>query len=391
MARAASQPFHLMLKPVGASCNLACKYCYYREKAALFPGSALRMDDETLERVSAAYLQANPAPEVVFGWQGGEPLLAGLGFYGRALELQREHARPGVRVMNALQTNATLIDDEWAAFFADHGFLVGVSIDGPPELHDRYRVDHTRRPSYEQAATGLRTLQRHGVECNALVTVNRWNSEHPLRVYRHLVDLGFQHLQFIPVVERESPNARKVTPWSVRPKVLGQFLCEVFDYWARRDVGRVFVQLFESALNVWLGRPPTMCVFAPTCGRALVVEHNGDLYACDHFVYPEYHRGAVTPGGLAALVDGGEQSAFGRAKSDLAERCRACPVRKFCGGDCSKHRLQADEDGHPISYLCAAYRRFFAHSAQALEAMAHEIRAGRPEAGVMEALEASGP
>src|SRR5574340_205140 len=384
--RVASKAFHLMLKPVGARCNLACRYCYYREKAALYPDSDLRMGEETLAQVTAAYLQANPAAEVVCGWQGGEPLLAGLEFYRRALELQREHARPSVRVTNALQTNATLVDDEWAAFFAEHGFLVGVSIDGPAELHDRYRVDGARQPSYERAAAGLRLLLNHGVECNALVTVNRGNCEQPRRVYQHLVDLGFRHLQFLPVVERESREGRKATPWSVRGEAYGQFLCEVFDYWARQDVGRVYVQLFESALNGWLGRPPTLCTCAPTCGRALAVEHNGDLYACDHFVYPEYRRGAVTVEGLAALVDGEEQAAFGRAKAELAARCRECPVRRLCGGDCPKRRLHIAEDGRPISYLCAAYRRFFPHSAQVLEAMAIEVRAGRPAAGVMEVL-----
>ena len=375
-----------MIKPVGAACNLACKYCYYLEKASYYPGSRMRMDDETLERVTAAYLQTSPAPEVVFGWQGGEPLLAGLKFFRHALEVQVRYARPGQRVVNALQTNATLVTGDWADFFAEHGFLVGVSVDGPPELHDWHRIDRAGHPTHERVVAGLRTLQQRGVECNALVAVNRANAEQPLKVYRHLTELGFQHLQFIPVVERESPQSRKVTSWSARPEAFGAFLCDIFDHWARNDVGRVFVQLFESALSVWSGGMPTLCVFAPTCGCALAVEHNGDLYACDHFVYPEFLRGQVARGTLAALVEGPEQRSFGLAKADLPEQCQSCAVRRFCGGDCPKHRLRVSRDGKPLSYLCPAYRRFFTHSAQVLEAMAHEVRAGRPAANVMLAL-----
>jgi len=390
MPPAASRPFHLMIKPAGPACNLACAYCYYLEKASHYPGSSLRMGDETLARVTAAYLQANPAPEVVFGWQGGEPLLAGLEFFRRAVELQAQHARPGQRAVNALQTNATLVTDEWAAFFVEHDFLVGISVDGPPELHDRYRLDRAGHPTYGRAVAGLRVLQRHGVECNALVAVNRANAEHPLAVYRHLTGLGFQHLQFIPVVERQSPAARKVTPWSVRPEAFAAFLCEIFDHWARTDVDRVFVQLFESALSVWSGGLPTVCVFAPACGSALAVEHNGDLYACDHFVSPEYLRGQVALDALGSLVEGNDQRAFGLAKAHLPEQCRRCPVRRFCGGDCPKHRLRLAQDGQPISYLCASYRTFFTHSAQVLEAMAQELRAGRPAANVMRALNDTG-
>jgi uncharacterized protein len=385
-ASLASKPFHLMIKPVGAACNLACEYCYYREKAAYYPGSSFRMDGETLERVTAAYLRANPAPEVVFGWQGGEPLLIGLDFFARALDLQRRYARPGQRVVNAVQTNGTLIDEEWAAFFAEHQFLVGISIDGPPELHDRYRRDQGGNPAHRRVRAGLEILQGRQVECNALVAVNRANAEHPLTVYRYLTGLGLAHLQFVPVVERQSQRSRKVTPWSVRPEAFGRFLCDIFDYWASHDVGRVFVQALESALAVWLGEPPSQCVFAPTCGYALAVEHTGDLYACDHFVYPAHLRGRVTVDSLASLVEGPAQREFGLAKADLSERCRRCAVLPWCGGDCPKHRLHLGEDGKPVSYLCAAYRQFFSHSAQVLKAMSHEIRAGRPAADLMEAL-----
>jgi uncharacterized protein len=382
----ARHPFHLMLKPAGAACNLACEYCYYLAKQAHYPGSGLRMSEETLAQITTAYLAAHPGPEVVFGWQGGEPLLAGLELFRTALALQQQHAHPGQRVLNTLQTNGTLVTEEWAEFFAAHGFLVGVSTDGPPDLHDRYRHDRGGGPSYVRAARGLRTLQQHGVEVNALATVNRTTAEHPLRVYHHLLDLGFRHLQFIPIVERQSPASRKATPWSVRPEPLGEFLCAIFDHWARHDVGEVFVQTFESALNVWLGRAPTQCVHASVCGHALAVEHTGDLYACDHFVFPEHRRGHVTPETLAALVAGEAQQAFGQVKADLPEECRACQARPLCGGDCPKHRLRLGADGKPLSYLCPAYRRFFGHTAEVLSAMAGEIRAGRSAAGVMEIL-----
>ena len=378
LTKLSRQPFHLMIKPAGAACNLACAYCYYLEKGLLYPGGTSRMDDETLARITAAYLHAHPAAEVIFGWQGGEPLLMGLDFFRRALALQAEYARPGQQVQNALQTNATLITDDWAQFFAEHQFLVGVSIDGPAELHDRYRRDHGERGSYQRVITGLQTLLRHGVEVNALVTVHQGNMEYPLQVYRHLTGLGIQHLQFIPIVERVARTSSKPTPWSVRPQHFGAFLCTIFNYWAQHDVGTVFVQLFESTLNVWLGNTPTMCVFGATCGKALVVEHTGDLYACDHFVYPEYRRGPVAPDTLADLINSPEQQAFAKAKADLARACLQCPVKAFCGGDCPKHQLGTDADGKPISYLCPAYRQFFTHSANVLQAMATEVRAGRP-------------
>jgi len=376
-----------MLKPTGASCNLACEYCYYLDKSALYPGSGMRMDIKALERVTAAYLGAHPGPEVAFGWQGGEPLLMGMEFFERALEFQAKYIRPGCRVQNAVQTNGILIDDDWAAFFAEHNFLVGISIDGPANLHDQYRRSRGGNPSHERVLTGLRCLQRHEVEHNALVTVNRANSRHPLRVYRYLTGIGLEFLQFIPIVERKSPESGDVTEWSALPEGYGRFLCEVFDYWARNDVGRVFIQIFESALNVRMGMPPSLCVFAPTCGRALVAEHNGDLYACDHFVYPTHLRGNIaTPESLTAMVDGHEQREFGLAKADLSSECVECPVLPLCGGDCPKHRLSKAADGKSISHLCAAYRRFFTHSSPVFQAMAEEIRAGRPAANVMKKI-----
>lgn len=382
----AVQPFHLLIKPAGARCNLACAYCYYLEKADYYPGSDFQMDDATLARVTEAYLRVNPAQEVTFGWQGGEPMLLGIDFFQRALAWQRRYARPGQVVRNALQTNATLVTDEWADFFAEAGFLIGVSIDGPPALHDAYRRTRGGGATHHRVVAGASTLLQRGVEVNALVTVNRANAGHPLEVYRHLTGVGFEHLQFIPIVEREKPGSHRLSSWSVRPQAYGDFLCAVFHHWARRDVGRVFVQLFESALNVWLGHPPTLCVFQPACGRALAVEHTGDLYACDHFVYPGHLRGSVDSDILKALVDGPEQQAFGQAKARLPQECRQCPVLRFCGGDCPKHRLRDAADGVPISCLCPAYRRFFTESAEILRAMAGEVRARRPAANVMEML-----
>lgn len=386
MISRASQPFHLMIKPTGAACNLACQYCYYLEKSALYPDCITRMDEATLERITAAYLQASPGVEVTFGWQGGEPLLMGRDFFAKAVAFQRQYARPGQRVVNALQTNGVLVDDAWAAFFVEQQFLIGISIDGPATFHDVHRRDRGGHPSHARVLDGLRALQRQGVEYNALVTVNRANVEHPLEVYRHLTGLGIEFMQFIPIVEREAPGSRKVTPHSVRAEPYGRFLCALFDEWAHTDVGRVYVQLFESALSVWLGGQPSLCVFAPTCGRALAVEHNGDLYACDHFVAREHLRGTITAENLPALVDGPEQVAFGAGKAELSINCRQCTVRRFCGGDCPKHRVHPDTDGVPISLLCAGYHRFFTHSAQVLQAMADEIRAGRPAANVMEVL-----
>lgn len=381
-----SRPFHLMIKPTGAECNLSCEYCYYLEKSSLYPGKKTRMDDATLERITAAFLLTHPGPEVSFGWQGGEPLLMGMDFFKRALELQEKYIRPGLKIVNALQTNGVLINDAWARFFAEHQFLIGLSIDGPADLHDHYRRDRGGKPSHARTMAGLAALQRHKVEHNALVTVNRVNSEEPLRVYRFLTGLGLEHLQFIPIVEREAPRSRKVTPWTVRPERYGTFLCEIFDFWARHDVGRVFVQLFESTLNVWLGNYPSLCVFAPTCGLGLAVEYNGDLYACDHYVFPEYLRGNVTPETLKGLIDSTAQRKFGQSKADLSLECRRCPSLNFCGGDCLKHRLRLTDDGKLISYLCLSYQQFFSHSAQVLQAMAGEIRAGRPAVNVMEVL-----
>jgi uncharacterized protein len=368
-------PFHLMIKPAGPKCNLDCKYCYYTGKSEYYPQSACRMDYDTLERLTEAYLANSPTGEVVFGWQGGEPLLMGVDFFRKAVELQLRYRKPGQFVSNAMQTNATLIDDEWAEFFSENNFLLGVSIDGPADLHNTYRVDRLGKNTHSKVVRAIELLRRHGVEHNALVTVNRANARRPQKVYSFLKSLGLEHLQFIPIVETTGFGGSEVTEWSVRPDHFGEFLCTIFDEWCSIDIGRMFIQFFESALGVIMMGRPSVCVFQKTCGRALVVEHNGDLYACDHFVYPSHLRGRVeSVESLAAMVDGQEQHAFGIAKADLSSQCMECRWLAYCGGDCPKHRVTFAGDGKPISYLCPSYKRFFGHAEPALQGIAAYIR-----------------
>ncbi len=368
------QPYHLMIKPSGAECNLSCKYCYYLEKSEYYPQSHFRMDEATLDNMVRTYLQSNPAREVIFGWQGGEPLLMGIDFFRKALAYQKRYARPDQTVQNALQTNATLVNEQWAEFFAENQFLIGVSLDGPPEVHDHFRLDKGGHPTHQRVIRGVETLFKSQVECNALVTVNRFNSGYPLEVYRHLKDIGFRHIQFIPVVERASFSSRDVTPWSVRPEPFGKFLCALLDEWIEKDVGEVFVQIFESSMGVVLGGYPSLCVFTPTCGRAMAMEHNGDLYSCDHFVYPKYLLGNINETNMADMANSRAQMSFGRKKSDLPRECRECSVLKFCYGDCPKHRIRGASEGKRISYLCSGYFAFFSHAAPLLQQLARQRR-----------------
>lgn len=375
--------FHLMTKAVGAICNLDCVYCYYLEKEQLYtPGKAsrFRMDDAVLESYVRQYIESQAGNEVTFSWQGGEPTLLGVAFYERALELQRRHSG-GRTIHNTIQTNGTLIDDAWAAFFKRHHFLVGISVDGPPEVHDAYRTDKGGAPTHGRVMRGLDVLRRHGVEYNILTTVNARNVADPLGLYRYLKTLGSPFIQFIPVVERPDPARPEVTAHTVPAEAFGEFLCRIYDEWVRQDVGRVFVQYFDSALASYMGMGGSMCVFAPTCGGALALEHNGDVYSCDHFVYPEYLLGNLMELPLADLVRSGAQVTFGQAKlTDLPPDCQGCDVRFACHGDCPKHRF-TPESG--VSYLCPAYRRFFRHVAPTMRYMANELRHRRSPAGVM--------
>ncbi len=384
-------PFHVMLKPRGAICNLDCAYCYFLSKERLYPDSGFRMSDELLEVYTRQYIQAQAqTPEVTFTWQGGEPTLMGLDFFQRTLELQKKYAKPGMRISNALQTNATTLDDAWCDFFHANDFLLGVSLDGPRELRDAYRVDKGGAPTFARVMRGIELLRKHHVEYNILATVHAANASYPLEVYRFFRDeVGTQFIQFIPIVERVNETGFQegstVTPRSVTGKQYGKFLVAIFDEWVQRDVGRVFVQIFEVALGVWLGQPASLCIFSETCGSALALEHNGDLFSCDHFVEPRYKLGNIQQDKLIALVDSEPQKQFGLNKRDTLPRyCRECSVRFICNGGCPKDRLLVTPDGEPgLNYLCEGFKIFFTHIDQSMRTMASLIRQERPPADIM--------
>jgi len=395
-----------MTKPIGPICNLDCKYCFYLEKEGLFPKNEnFRMTDAVLEEYIRQYISNQNVPEVSFAWQGGEPTLMGVKIFRKVVELQKKYA--GGRVItNALQTNGTLLDDEWGEFLAANGFLVGLSIDGPARLHDTYRVSKKGDGTYAKVLGGLRILKKHGVEFNTLTVVNRANSQKPLDVYRFLRDIGSGFIQFIPLVERLADSEAKalgldlavppradqegevrlpVTEWSCEPRQYGKFLCEIFDEWVRRDVGRTFVQIFDVTLGNWMGTGGGLCVFSETCGTALAMEHNGDVYSCDHYVYPRYKLGNVLNASLGDMVNSEFQRQFGTdKKSTLPRYCRECDVRHLCHGECPKHRFLRTPDGEGgLNYFCSAYKMFFAHSRPAMLRMAALLRAGRAPAEIM--------
>jgi uncharacterized protein len=393
--------FHIMTKPIGPICNLDCKYCFYLEKEKLYaPGTDWKMPDDVLESYIRQSIEAQDTPVISFAWQGGEPTLLGTDFFCRVVELQKRYAG-GKRIENAFQTNGILLDDHWGEFLAKNRFLVGLSIDGPQALHDRFRVDKGGQPTFARVMRGLSFLKKHGAEFNTLTVVGRHNSRRPLEVYRFLKEAGSGFIQFIPVVERVAqeadatglvligPSARgeaRVSPWSVDSLDYGNFLCAIFDEWVRQDVGRTYVQVFDVALEMWLGRPASLCVFRETCGSAMAMEHNGDLYSCDHYVYPENKLGNIMNRPLDAMVSSPEQTKFGMDKRDTLPRyCRECDVRFACNGECPKHRIIRTPDGEQgLNYLCAGYKRFFHHIDRAMQFMAAELREGRPPANVME-------
>lgn len=385
-ARPADAPpsFHLLAKPTGAICNLDCRYCFYLEKESLYPGDRFRMSDEVMSAYITQLLDAHVTPEVTVAWQGGEPTLMGLDFFRRAVATAEHVKRPGVRLQHTIQTNGTLMDDAWGEFLAERRFLVGVSLDGPARLHDTYRTDKRGRPTFDRVVAGLRTLRRHGVDVNVLCTVNAANADHPVEVYRCLRDdCGAEYIQFIPVVEPVAgpgPTGRaEVSDQSVPPEGWGSFLIAVFDEWVRRDVGRVFVVNFDVALAKWLDLPGGWCIFESTCGRALALEHNGDVYSCDHFVDEDHRLGNITETPLVQLVAKPEQRRFGAAKRDgLPRYCRECPVLFACNGECPKNRFATTPDGEPgLNYLCEGYRAFFSHVDRPMRVMAGLVRAGR--------------
>ncbi len=389
-----------MAKPAGPWCNLHCVYCFYLEKDTLYPDTKRQtMSDATLEQYVRQYIESQAQlPEINFAWQGGEPTLCGLDFFKKAVALQQQYAN-GKTIHNAIQTNGVLLDDDWGVFLAEHGFLVGLSLDGPERFHDAFRRDAGGQPSFRRVMSGLETLKRHKVDFNILACVNHKTAEAPEKVYRFLRAHGDGFIQFVPIVERSATTPQSsgltlvtpdafdaaVTPWSVRPHQFGRFLEKIFDLWVREDVGTVFVQLFDNLLEAWCGYEPSLCYFQECCGNAMILEHNGDVYACDHFVYPEYRLGNLHDTSLAEMALSEQQRAFGEAKRDrLPTCCRACPVLFACHGECPKHRfLTSPEDEPGLNYLCEGYKYFFRHIDPYMRFMANELRNRRPPANVM--------
>ena len=380
----APYPFHVMLKPGGAACNLDCSYCYFLKKQQLYPGSSLCMSLETLEEYTRQMLAAQPGPEVVFAWQGGEPTLLGLDFYRQAVSFQQKYRRPGQQISNSFQTNAVLLNEDWAGFFRENNFLVGVSLDGPQPLHDVYRRDKAGRGTFEQVMAGLELLKKGRVNFNILTCVHAANQKQPLEVYRFLRDEArAEFMQFIPIVERLNESGyqegEQVTARSVGGREYGEFLCAVFDEWLSRDVGRTFVQVFDVALAVWYGQRAGLCIFEPVCGQALALEHNGDLYACDHYVQPDHLLGNILETPLAELAVSSRQQEFGLHKEKSLPRCcRECTVRFICNGGCPRNRIRNTPDGEPgLNYLCEGYKLFFEHIHNPMRKMAAQLRAGQ--------------
>jgi uncharacterized protein len=403
-----AQGIHVVAKPIGPACNLDCAYCFYLEKQALYrAGEDYRMPDEVLSTFIRKYVEAQPTPVVEFVWQGGEPTLLGVDFFRRVIELQAPFADCKT-ITNSLQTNGTLLDDEWCRFLKQHNFMVGISLDGPREIHDRYRRDRCGKGSFDAVMRGLRLLQKHGVEYNIMASVARETAVRPLDVYRFFRDEGVEFIQFVPIVERPPDAAARqlglklagparldgevsctdVTPWSVIPEEYGDFLIAIYEEWVRRDVGKVFVMNFEWALNAWIGNPSPVCIHSGQCGRSVVLEHNGDLFACDHFVYPEYRLGNILNDDLMALVEKSRQSGFGVHKeSSLPRWCGKCEVLAACRGGCPKHRFLETCQGDPgLSYVCAGYKKFFRHIRKYLRVMATLLENGLPPSRVMDAV-----
>lgn len=376
--------FHLLAKPTGAMCNLSCRYCFFLSKKDLYPGSTFRMSDSLLESYISQYIGAQKVPLATIAWQGGEPTLMGLPFFRNAMEMVRNYRRPGMIIQNTIQTNGTLIDDEWCRFFLENNFLVGLSLDGPREIHDAYRVDKSGKPTFDRVIRAAKLLRRHKVDYNILTTVHAANGDHPLEVYRFLRDeIGTNFIQFIPIVERDEPGS--VTEWSVGPEQYGRFLTSVFDEWVRRDVGKVFVQIFDASLAAWTGAFQSLCILSPTCGTALALEHNGDLYSCDHFVDREHFLGNIEKVSMGTLASSDKQRRFGQDKLDsLPSYCLKCEVRFACNGECPKNRFMKTPDGESgLNYLCPGLRGFFRHIDGAMRFMANELRQGREPANIM--------
>lgn len=370
-----------MLKPAGASCNLACRYCYYLEKAKLYPDKSLVMSDQLLEEFVIQYIGAQTTPEVLFTWHGGETLLRPLSFYQKALKLQQRYAQ-GRHIDNCLQTNGTLLTDEWCEFFRDNNFLIGISIDGPEELHDQYRKTRNGQPTWKEVMRGIRLLQKHDVDWNAMAVVNNINANYPREFYKFFKDIGCQYLQFTPIVERENG---KVTDYSITPEQWGSFLCTLYDEWVKEDVGEIFIQIFDATLANWAGVIPGICSLSEMCGHSAAMEFNGDLYSCDHFVFPQYKLGNIRQQSLTSMMYGKQQREFGKQKTEsLPRQCRECEFLFACHGECPKNRFCSDRYGEAgLNYLCSGYYQFFKHVTSDMDYMKTELENDRAPANIM--------
>ncbi len=392
-------PSYVMAKPIGSLCNLDCDYCYYLEKEKLYSNrKKMEMSDEVLERFTKSYIEAQPVPDVLFTWHGGEALLRDISFYQKALYYQKKYGR-GRRIENVLQTNGTRLTDEWCKFFKDNNFLIGISIDGPEHCHDIYRKNKGGQGTFKQVMKGIELLQKHNVEFNTLSVINDYNSQFPLEVYRFMKEIGSHYMQFSPIVERISneradgltllppdPNVKgRLASWTVNPVMFGNFYIEIFDEWVRNDVGNYYVQLFDATLANMVGAQPGVCIYAEKCGHATAMEFNGDLYACDHYVFPEYKLGNIKDKTIVEMMFQESQLQFGADKKDkLPKQCRECDVLKFCHGECPKNRIAFTKDGEPgLNYLCAGYKAFYRYVLPYMEFMANELHHKRPPANVM--------
>lgn len=396
-----ARPLYIMTKPVGAICNLACDYCYYLEKSKLYQESPKHiMSDELLEKFIKEYIESQTMPQVLFTWHGGETLMRPLSFYQKAMELQRKYAR-GRTIDNCIQTNGTLLNDEWCRFFHDNNWLVGVSIDGPQEFHDEYRKNKQGKPSFMKVMQGINLLNKHRVEWNALAVVNDFNADYPLDFYHFFKEIGCRYIQFTPIVERifrhddgrhlaavEEGDNEKLADFSVTPEQWGNFLCTIFDEWVKNDVGEYFIQLFDATLANWVSEQPGVCSLAKTCGHAGVMEFNGDVYSCDHFVFPQYKLGNIYSKTLVEMMYSDKQQQFGRNKFDsLPSQCKECQYLFACNGECPKNRFCKTASGEPgLNYLCKGYYQYFDHVAPYMDFMKKELLAERAPANIMEAI-----
>lgn len=394
-----AHPMYIMVKPVGSACNLRCDYCYYLEKQHLYANEGRQMlSDELLERFIREYIESQTTPEVLFTWHGGEPLVRPLAFYEKVVRLQQRYAR-GRRIANSLQTNGTLINDDWARFFHDQGWLIGVSLDGSEAYHDAFRRTRGGGPSFRNVIRGIDILNRHAVEWNALAVANRLNGDHPLSFYRFFKNIGCRYIQVTPVVERLAHHddgrqlaslvdEGQLAPFSIRPKQWGNFLCTIFDEWVRHDVSMFFFNIFDATLANWVGVAPGLCTMAKHCGHAGVMEHNGDVYSCDHFVFPEYKLGNIHEQSLVEMMYSERQRRFGRAKADsLPTQCRECQWLNACHGECPRNRFIHTANGEPgLNYLCEGYRQYFSHVAPYMDVMKRLLGEKRPPAEIMDML-----